>query len=69
MPLIRLATGKLNQAISEEACYYRENNDGYKSRVANRVCGPKKLLLTFGYKSKIKIIFFFLPISWLASTV
>jgi len=61
MPLIQLGFDKLNQAISAQACYYRENNNGYKSRVASRVCGPKKLLLTFGYKSK-KNNLFFLPV-------
>jgi len=61
MPLIRLAWFKPNQAISAGACFYRENNKGYKSRIGSRVCGPKKLLVTFGYKSNIKIIFFFMP--------
>jgi hypothetical protein len=54
MPLIRIAPGKPNQASSAGACYYRENNKGYKSCIGSRVCGPKKLLFTFGYKSKMK---------------
>jgi len=54
MPLIRLAYDKPNQATSAGACFYRENNKGYKSCIGSRVCGPKKLLVTFGYKSNMK---------------
>jgi len=54
MPLIRLAWLKPNQAISEGAYFYLENNKEYKSRTGSRVCGPKKLLVTFGYKSNMK---------------
>jgi len=54
MPLIRLAWLKPNQAISEGAYFYLENNKEYKSRTGSRVCGPKKLLVTFGSKSNMK---------------
>jgi hypothetical protein len=63
MPLIRLGWLKPNQASSEGAFFYRENDKGYKSRTGSRVCGPKKLLVTFGYKNNMKKIFFSLPIS------
>ena len=58
MPLIRLAWLKPNQATTKGAPFYLENKKGYKSRIGSRVCGPKKLLFTFGYKSKMKIFFF-----------
>jgi len=54
MPLIRLAWFKPNQASSAGAPFYLENSKGYKSRIGSRVCGPKKLLVTFGYKSNMK---------------
>jgi len=64
MPLIRLAWLKPNQASTPGAPFYLENNKVYKSYIGSRVCGPKKLLVTFGYKSNVKkTIFFFLPVS------
>jgi len=59
MPLIRLAWFKPNQASSAGAPFYLENNKGYKSCIGSRVCGPKKLLVTFGYKSNMKKSFSF----------
>jgi hypothetical protein len=57
MPLIRLALLKPNQAISDGAYFYLENNKEYKIRIGRRVAALKKLYVTFGYKSNIKIIF------------
>jgi len=37
-----------------ERSFTWENNKGYKSYIGSRVCGPKKLLVTFGYKSNMK---------------
>jgi len=59
MPLIRLVINKPNQASTPGAPFYRENNKGYNSRIGSRVCGPKKLLVTFGYKSNMKKSFSF----------
>ena len=49
-------SGNLGRSV-----FYRENNKAYKRRIGSRVCGPKKLLVTFGYKSNMKKEAFFSP--------
>ena len=41
--------------------FYQEYNKTYNRRTGSRVCGPKKLLVTFGYKSNMKKEAFFSP--------
>ena len=57
--ILTCAGSSENQAIPDGAYFYRENDKGYKSRIGRRVAAPKKLLVTFGYKSNMKFFLFF----------